>query len=592
MTRQHTKRPPAPVPTQTQPAAEVRVLSPRRKFLFPLLILLLWCGFFGSIEGALRLAGYGYDTSLFLDVEGGIRIDNPETTIRYFPAADNPDPARPSNLFLVEKSPGSFRVFVVGESTAQGFPYQRGHSFAQIAGEALGAQGIGVEVINLGNSALSSYYVREVLGDIARYSPDLVVVYAGHNEYYGSPSNFTGGTHLTRLATLKLRKLRSFQLLEAGVIRMTGRDAAEGTTLMEQRFAEFLHPLDEAKDEVVANLFLNNLKRGAAPLLRDQIPILVFEPVSNLVSMPPFRSAPEGAGVSVAGSSSALALYRDRMADLESGGAWDRARWEEIKDLDHAPFRARSVLVRKLEEYVSAEPSMHWIPTADEMEQRVGRRAFTDDFFIDHLHLNFEGQTLLASILAEAMAEALLPDRPDIVPGIREFFTESHRVRQAVHFTDFWEFRAYSIIVALQQEEPFRSMPISKAPPLTRERILANPLYADTTLLTLYRGAVEGEDLFQTTVEYYYLSGNREEWIRNMNAYVYLFPGHFASHLAYGIAVLSDDPGRNVEMAASYFRQAFLLSQKSAEIRDVIRSEFSRLGIGPLWPAFEIQYLR
>jgi hypothetical protein len=157
--------------------------------------------------------------------------------------------------------------------------------------------------------------------------------------------------------------------------------------------------------------------------------------------------------------------------------------------------------VQRLEEYVSDVPSLHWISTADEMEERVGSRAFTDETFIDHLHFNFEGQVLLASILAEAMVETLLPDRPEVASGLEDFFSDSRRVREAVHLTDFWEFSAYATIVALLADEPFRSMPVPKATPLTPERIRANALYADSTLLTIYRGAIEGAALFQTTHE-------------------------------------------------------------------------------------------
>jgi hypothetical protein len=142
------------------------------------------------------------------------------------------------------------------------------------------------------------------------------------------------------------------------------------------------------------------------------------------------------------------------------------------------------------------------------------------------------------------------------------------------------------------EEEPFRSMEIPKATPLTEARARANPIYADQALLDFYRDAPDGVDVFHATLEYYYRSGNREEWIRNMNAYIHLFRGHFASHLAYGIALISDDPESNIDMAASYFRQAFLLSQRSEEVRNAIESEFSRVGIATLWPAFEIQYLQ
>jgi len=589
MTRRPHKRPPSVPDESATPAAGKRSsISPaKRRVLFATIIGLFWVGLFGLLEVGLRLGSYGKNTALFLEVEGGGRIDNPEYIARFFPAADRTNPARPSNLFQATKNPSRLRVFVVGESTAQGFPYQRGHSFSRIAAEALAAQEIDIEVINVGNAALSSYYVREVLGDIRRYDPDLIVIYAGHNEYYGTPSLFTGGTHLTRLATLKLRKLRTIQLFEAVIVRLTGRKPVEGASLMEERFAGFLHLQDEVVDQKVAEIFIRNLQSGVSPYLRDGVPVLLFQPVSNLISMPPFRSVSDGFGAPTGAE-----LYRDRLAELESGAEWNRASWEEVRDRDGAPFRARTTLVRAIETYATGNPGVHWIPTADEMEMRAGYGAFSGDYFIDHLHFNFEGQTLLGEILAEAMVETLFPDRTELMSGVISFFEDPERVRDAVHLTDFWEFDAYSTIVALVEEEPFRSMPIPMPNPLTLDRLLANPIYSESLLFDLYRGMAPGEDLLGTTLEYYDLIGNRDEWIRNLNAYIYLFPGDPRSHYAYGIGLLIDDPAANLDRAASYLRQAYLLSNRSESLKEAIRSEFQRIGAAMLWPAFDIQYLK
>ena len=80
--------------------------------------------FFGLLELSLRLAGFGYSASYFLpsQVEGvDYLIPITTFTYRFFP----PDLARrPMELRMAaEKPPGTFRIFLFGESAAYGDPH-------------------------------------------------------------------------------------------------------------------------------------------------------------------------------------------------------------------------------------------------------------------------------------------------------------------------------------------------------------------------------------------------------------------------------------------------------------------------------------
>ena len=262
-----------------------------KRALFYAAIPLAWVLLPLALEGTLVLVGYGDDARLFDTFDPGLTTDNPEYVGRFYSFRDPGDGVQRSNLFLEQKEASRLRVFVVGGSAAQGFPFQRNHSFTAVTQSALRSLGMDIEILNLGNSAMTSYYLREVLPELPRYRPDLVVVYAGHNEYYGTPSTFTGGTHALRLLLLRLKRFRSVQLVEALIHRaIAGDGSGPDTTLMERRFASALFPLDSARDQRVAHRFVRNLEAGLSPLIEDGVPVLVFEPVSNLVSMPPFRS--------------------------------------------------------------------------------------------------------------------------------------------------------------------------------------------------------------------------------------------------------------------------------------------------------------
>jgi hypothetical protein len=99
------------------------------------------------------------------------------------------------------------------------------------------------------------------------------------------------------------------------------------------------------------------------------------------------------------------------------------------------------------------------------------------------------------------------------------------------------------------------------------------------------------EGLFYVALEHYRALGDRDGWIRNMNAYVHLFPGHYQTHLAYGLALLEDDARRYLRPAGSYFRRAYVLSGKGPEVPDLVRSEFYERGMAEAWETFRLEYL-
>jgi lysophospholipase L1-like esterase len=583
--------------TRTRSISEVgrEVREPWKRALFYSAIPLAWVLLLLALEGTLVLTGYGDDARLFDDFPPGLLTDNPEYVGRFYSARDPGGGVQRSNLFLEPKEASRLRVFVVGGSTAQGFPFQRNQSFTAVTQSALRSLGMDVEILNLGNSAMTSYYLREVLPELPGYEPDLVVIYAGHNEYYGTPSSFTGGTHALRLLLLRLKSYRSVQLLERLIQwSMAWGESGTDTTLMERRFAAAQFPPDSGRDQRVADRFVENLDAGLRPLIEDNVPVLIFEPVSNLISMPPFRSVADRPGPNVDGLAGgehggALDLYRELQADLATGG-WDLARWEHVKDMDGAPFRARSALIGDLERYVQSQPDLRWIPTAAELERRVGYRAFGDDYFIDHVHFNFDGQVLLGSILAEAILNRFSPEPDTLDAALARYFEDPGKVKEDVFLTEVWEFMAYSRIHGMMEREPFLSMPLAKSKPALPASVMVSSLFRTSAFVDSLQNA-SLDDVFYLAVDQYRMSGDRDGWIRNMNAYVHLFPGNYRTHLAYGLALLDDDAQRYLGPAASYFRRAYILSGKGPEVPDLLRSEFRERGLTGVWESFRSEYL-
>ena len=79
------------------------------------------------------------------------------------------------------------RIFCLGESTMAGFPYDFHATAPSFLADRLQQMfpEDTIEVINVGLSAIGSYVILDFLRELAEYSPDLFIVYTGHNEFYG-----------------------------------------------------------------------------------------------------------------------------------------------------------------------------------------------------------------------------------------------------------------------------------------------------------------------------------------------------------------------------------------------------------------------
>jgi hypothetical protein len=135
-----------------------------------------------AAEGVLRLLDVRPETPVFqpaTDADGSAIM-----RLAWNPQLRTPQPVQPHREFRVEKAPGTFRIFVVGESEAEGVPYGTDLAFSSWLERRLAAQAPQVhwEVVNAAVGALQSWSALEIVDDVARQHPDLLIVYLGHNE--------------------------------------------------------------------------------------------------------------------------------------------------------------------------------------------------------------------------------------------------------------------------------------------------------------------------------------------------------------------------------------------------------------------------
>ena len=94
-------------------------------------------------------------------------------------------PDEPQRTFLAEAPRDSFRIFVIGASSAAGHPYSTRYAFSTWLERWLRASlpGVDLEVVNAALAGYASRRLVLVVEEIARHAPDLLIVYMGHNEW-------------------------------------------------------------------------------------------------------------------------------------------------------------------------------------------------------------------------------------------------------------------------------------------------------------------------------------------------------------------------------------------------------------------------
>jgi tetratricopeptide (TPR) repeat protein len=410
----------------------------------PALLLLL-------TEGALRLIGYGHrsDFTVPCTVQGRNSFcENDRFTWQFFP----PGLFRLPYSFAIpaEKRPGTFRIFIVGESAAQGVP-EPSYGFARYLEVMLRDRfpSMTFEVVNTGISSINSHVLLPIARDLARRGADLFVLYIGNNEVvgpYGPQTTLTPRASSLRLIRtgIALKSTRVGQLL-GGVFQARTKDSAPGEWRGIQMFLEHRVPADAPALGRVYQNFQHNLRDIIEVARRSGAPVLISTVGANLKDCAPFGSlhrrdlAPadleawqarvqEGGALEEGGHPAAAleqylsaAAIDDRYAELQfrigrvywtlGQFAAARDRFVRARDLDVLRFRADSRMNEIIRSVAAA--------AGPEVELFNGEAVLTGasphgvpgrELFYEHVHLNPQGNYLVARALYRSVVARLPAD--------------------------------------------------------------------------------------------------------------------------------------------------------------------------------------
>lgn len=349
--------------------------------------------------------------------------------------------------FLATKPAQGFRVFVLGESSVYGIPYERRYSFPAFLQQRLASAlpGRVVEVVNCGVPAVASWHIRRIAREILAYEPDVVLVYAGHNDYTTREMPEPGWW------TRRIVRLRTFQLgvwAGQGLRRWWVGPFDEALAwnpaqpFMIAARAAGTSTLTRAERREIAERFAQNLRDVVAGARSVGAVPVVASVAQNLRDWAPsaWRHRPDltgpeaarwgahwGAGERLRKAGDCAGALReyaaalhvdDRPAPLHYArarclarlGRWVEARraYRRASDLDEVPMGAPTALNAVIRRTV-ADAGGVFVDVARRLDDQSPQRLPGNDVFVDHLHPNLLGNVRIAAIIADRLREDGIP---------------------------------------------------------------------------------------------------------------------------------------------------------------------------------------
>ena len=406
--------------------------------------------FLGALELGLRLFGYGYPTSFFLRAEIDAQefyLPNDCFGYRFFPPAlaRTPAPLR----MAVKKTANTFRIFLFGESAAQGDPdpsFGAGRYLQALLRERY--PGTDFEVVCVAMTAINSHAILPIARECARRDGDLWIVYMGNNEMigpFGASTVFGSRVPAVSLvrANLAAKATRTGQLLESVLQHWGPHSATPKTWQGLNMFKDHQVRCDDPNRLRAYENFQKNLADIVRAGQGAGVPVILSTVGSNLKDCAPFASLhaaalsdtqkpdwdrlfQDGVALETAGDyqgalekfSQAAALdsqyaelqFRMATCDLAvTNTARALHEFENARDDDALGFRADTRINQTIKNAADAQAGrgVYFLDAAQMLAENSPDGIAGNELFYEHVHLNFAGNYLLACAFAEQAAKLL-----------------------------------------------------------------------------------------------------------------------------------------------------------------------------------------
>lgn len=494
----------------------------KHPFYFYLILIAIPIIFFILLELGLRIFSYGFNNEQWIEVSEGKLILNPAIAHRYFNKTQSL-PYSNQEVFDAVKQKENFRIFVMGESSAAGFPFAPLGSFSRYLQQRLELvyPESKIEVVNLGITAVNSYTIRDLFPGVLEMSPDLIIIYTGHNEYYGalgvgSMESFGTSRNIIKLG-LWLNRFKTFEFLTditrtiAGWIsppNAVDRDA----TLMERMVSEQHIAFESELYKEGIEQFKNNMHEILELAKEKNVKVLLSTLTCNTLDQQPFVS------LKTENYLPAKEIFAKAKQELLNGKiSTADSLFAYAKELDALRFRAPEAINNIIREY-SIEFNFPLVNIDSVFRSRSPYGIVGDNLMTDHLHPTLEGYQLMGKIFFESLKSiGILPDTEPIIltDEQQDSLTNANFI-----FSKLDSIQAAYRITALKNKWPFikdnQSIPVIE--------LLKPANYIDSLAYDGTVGDLDWEKLHRKAAEWYLENGQLENYKEQMDILISQFP--------------------------------------------------------------------
>lgn len=412
----------------------------KEKILFWVITLITPFIILFILEMGLRVFNYNEEgQNLFVEIPDHpeLLVSNPNFFQRYFPSFA---PKVAPTPFLKKKGNNTYRIFVLGGSSTEGFPYNFYNSFSARMKQKfdLETQGIKFEVINLGITAVNSYVVWDLRKRISDFEPDAIVLYTGHNEYYGSfgvgSKQFQlGENRWIKRLIINLKDFHLYQWIES-LISPSNQPQTDRTMMS--------LVVKDSQIEYGSETFKSGLSQFEANIFdfikffenRDT-DIYIGSIASNLRDQEPLGENGES-----------IEVFKVAQKALSNGNI-DSAlvKFKLAKDLDEIRFRAPTEL-NNIIASIAKRTNSNFVDIEQIAIESSDEGIPGNDLFIDHLHPNWK----MNSLIGEAFFDTI------IKKSVISKYYLPNELSKRPQLSDFEEAYASIAIDRLESGFPFK----------------------------------------------------------------------------------------------------------------------------------------
>jgi hypothetical protein len=299
------------------------------------------------------------------------------------------------SLFARKKPPQTLRLFFLGESSINYIDWQLSELAKRLKERF--PEFAKVEVIDCGGCAYGSHRIVPIMAEVLQYEPDIVLLYAGHNEFEEQEQMRFVNPHLAPLQHV-LWKSAFVRFLRdrLAAARVQGMYAERNRQILGKKVEPWdfdARTLSKEQIDVRMLAFRRNLESMAQMAREHNVPFIMGSIPSNL--MKPNLISPD------------KERYESEVLPKFAAGDYENGKKIAQDILRHASRHQAS----DIENEILREVARAYNAPFAEVEKRVTEaephHVPGETLFNDHCHLNETGNDLLAATYEDKIVDLL-----------------------------------------------------------------------------------------------------------------------------------------------------------------------------------------